>query len=307
MLDVRSLMTLGFLASLLAACAPESSLDLEGEELVEEESRPIIGGTPATDYPEAVLVDMRRGGQFVSVCSGTLIAPRVVLTAGHCVFGYDGWRVTAPHAGGQAREAIQAQTYDWATQHRFVNPSQHDVGLVFLDAPIELDAYPIVAEARVPWGTKVQNVGRIDDGELSFAGLFVGPEVAVQDGARVGYPLAYHTPEVIESGDSGGPVFLPGPAPRTIVAVNSGGGGGIQVLARTDLLHDWIQEAVGSVDQLPGPGGTPEDGCQGIDFAGVCQGSTAVWCQDGKLMSKDCAATGRSCGWVPADNVYECF
>jgi hypothetical protein len=307
MIDLRSLGVFGLVASFLSGCAPEASLDLEDAELVDQESRPIIGGTPATDYPEAVLVDMARGGQLVSVCSGTMIAPRVVLTAGHCVHNYDGWRVTAPFAGGQVRHAVQALTYDWTTDHRFVNPAQHDVGLVILDGPIELETYPVVAEARVPWGTKVQNVGRIDDGELSYTGLFLGPEVAVQDGARYGYPLSYATTEIIESGDSGGPVFLPGPAPRTIVAVNSGSGGGIQVLARVDLLHTWIHETLGSADELPAPAPAPEDSCQGIDFAGVCQGSTAVWCQDGKLMSKDCAATGRSCGWVPADNVYECY
>ena len=61
-------------------------------------SRPanIVGGVRASDHPEAVLVDMDG-----AACSGSLIAPRVVLTAGHCVDGSSVWTITAPYAGGQ--------------------------------------------------------------------------------------------------------------------------------------------------------------------------------------------------------------
>src|SRR5580700_3723687 len=51
----------------------------------------IVGGTPATSYPEAVLVDLSQGGQVTAACSGSLIAPQVVMTAGHCVVTFDGW------------------------------------------------------------------------------------------------------------------------------------------------------------------------------------------------------------------------
>ena len=47
---------------------------------------PIIGGTqaPPGKWPDAVAVIYGGAGQE---CSGTLIAPTVVITAGHCVIG----------------------------------------------------------------------------------------------------------------------------------------------------------------------------------------------------------------------------
>lgn len=296
------------LTSSLAACAPDTSLDTGQDEVVSSDGRDIIGGTSAQAYPSAVLVDLKKNGASVGVCSGAMISPHVVLTAGHCVHGYDGWKVTAPFAGGQSKSSKKGATYDWTSDGEFVDASQHDVGLVFLDGPISLASYPKLAEQRVAWGTKVQNIGRIDNGQTSFSKLFIGPEVAVQNGAQVGYPLSYRSKETIQSGDSGGPVVLPGPAPHTIVAVNSGSGGGIQVLARVDLVFGWIQDAIeaheGSVTAPPSP---PADPCQGITFAGTCQGSTVVWCEGGGLKEIACGGAGKTCGWDGQNGYYNCL
>ena len=57
--------------------------------------------------------------------------------------------------------------------------------------------------------------------------------------------------------------------------------------------------------QEPEP--TPEDPCQGIDYAGVCQGSTLLWCDADALHRYDCATTGDVCGWQDDDVGNNCL
>lgn len=310
-----SLLSLAALSlGLVAGCAPagssEHASDLEEESDGAQDQRAIIGGQTATGFPEGVLIDMAENGQLTSICSGALIAPRVVLTAGHCVHGYDGFLVEAPFVGVTA-QATAAALYDWSADGEYVDPSQHDVALILLDRDVPLPSYPTVASQRLAWGSKVRNVGRIDDGQASWSSLFVGAAVAVQDGARAGFPLDYVTAEKIQSGDSGGPVFQDGT--HHIVAVNSGSGGGTQVLARVDLVASWIQQTVAAWESgQPGGGGAtdpveePEDPCGGVTYEGECAGSRKVqWCEGGEVKSMSCTGSKR-CGWNQQGGYYDC-
>lgn len=242
-----------------AACAPNTGSETS-EETVGRGDRPIIGGTKASAYPEAVLVNMKEGGQVTSVCSGALIAPKVVLTAGHCVFGFDGWDVVAPYANGQKASATSGAVLDWNVTSENVDPTKHDVGLVFLDKAITLSSYPKLAQSPLANGAQVVNVGRINNGVMSNTNLYVSKPVTVKGAASVGFPYDYVATEVIESGDSGGPDLIPGT--HTIVAVNSGSGGGTEVLARVDLVYSWIQQQVAAHGGSGGGGtSTPPAAC----------------------------------------------
>jgi hypothetical protein len=299
---------------LAAGCAPEGSDELdaalaEDAESGAQDGRSIIGGQTATAYPEAVLIDMAQGGQITSICSGAMIRPRVVLTAGHCVLGFDGFLVEAPFVGVTA-QATAAALYDWSNDGEYVDPSQHDVGLILLDRDVPLASYPSVATERLAWGSKVRNVGRIDDGQASWSSLFVGAPVAVYDGQQAGFPLDYVTAEKIQSGDSGGPVFADGT--HQIVAVNSGSGGGTQVLARVDLVGSWIDQTIaaweggdgGGQDADPVP--EPDDPCGGITYEGECTSSKKVtWCEGGEVKTMSCSGRKR-CGWNAQGGYYDC-
>lgn len=217
--------------------------DDEGLDESEQVSTPIVGGSKASSYPEAALLEMSTNGVVKGYCSGSVIAPQVVLTAGHCVAGFTGWSVSAPFLS-QTAKASSAEVYDYKDDgSKNVNRDQHDVGLVFLDSPITVPQYPVLADAPLPAGSSVVTIGRIDNGKLSSSALFVSEPLTIASAAPV-YPYSYVSRQVIESGDSGGPVEVPGTTPHKLVAVNSGSGASMQVLARVDLLKSWITERI---------------------------------------------------------------
>jgi len=221
------------LALFVAACAACSSDYSDTEPSVDFEA--IIGGTPATGYPEAAYLNIDMSPQGGYACTGTLIAPRVVLTAGHCVDGHGVWEV---YVGSSYRKSTSAAVYDWnEAGAETVNPKHHDLGLVFLSDAVNLATYPTLSKTKVADNTKVINVGRVQNGTVLSAEYQGNATISAAD--KIGYPFDYTSAQVIQPGDSGGPVFLSGS--HTLVAVNSGAGSGIQVLARVDLVYDWIQ------------------------------------------------------------------
>lgn len=232
----------------------------EGLEGAERVTSPIVGGSTASAYPESVLVEMLQQGALRAACSGTIIAPQVVLTAGHCVATFTGWRVEAPFLG-QASTSSSAETFDWTSDgSENVNPSEHDLGLVYLDSAISAPQYPALADAPVADGSSIVDIGRIDDGTLSNTALFVSKPITVQNAAPFGYPYDYLSDAVIQPGDSGGPVEVPGTTPHALVGVNSGAGSTTEVLARVDLLKSWIGDRVsshGGAAPAPAPAGAP--------------------------------------------------
>jgi hypothetical protein len=201
-------------------------------------NEPIVGGSLATQYPEAAYLDIDITATGEYLCSATLIAPKVVLTAGHCVDTHTKWEV---HVGAATQVSTSAMTYDW-NEHgaTTVNPAHHDLGLVFLSQAISIAAYPTLASAPLANGAKVTNVGRIKDGVITNA--LYAADTTVSAGAAVGYPFDYQSSDVIQPGDSGGPDFASGT--HVIAAVNSGAGGGTEVLARVDLLETWIAQQI---------------------------------------------------------------
>lgn len=250
------------------ACATKGGDD-------EASSQAIIGGSEARAYEEAALVDIERGGVVSGACSGAVIAPRVVLTAGHCIVGGSGWIVTTPYSARQKVRSVSALTFDYNDNGGTVNPNQHDVGLVVLPTPIRLGTYPTIARAPLAANASLINVGRIDNGRLSSTSLYASAPLRVVPGDGYGYRFAYVATEVIQPGDSGGPDFLNAPGRHVVVAVNSGAGGGTEVLARVDLVASWIDSVVdknGGYDT--GDAGTSDGGAEGGSDAGTSDGGS---------------------------------
>ncbi len=109
------------------------------------------GALDGNGHPGVLLILMEVAGKPAFRCSGTLIAPTVVLTAGHCTGEpgeFSGMRVfaepnvqndpTYPGPGGpNTVEAVSWHTFPGFTEAQFF---LHDVGVIQLAKPITLPA-----------------------------------------------------------------------------------------------------------------------------------------------------------------------
>ena len=109
------------------------------------------GSLDGNSHPAVVLIVMDIAGQPAFRCSGTVIAPRVVLTAGHCAGEpgeFSGMRVFTesdvengnnnyPFAGPNTIEAKAWHSHPLFTEAQFF---RHDVGVVVLSRDVKLAA-----------------------------------------------------------------------------------------------------------------------------------------------------------------------
>lgn len=109
------------------------------------------GAVDGRSHPAVVLVVMDIAGRPAFRCSGTLIAPKVVVTAGHCAGEpgeFSGVRVFTesdvengnnnfPFAGRNTIEAVQWQAHPLFTNRAFF---LHDVGVIVLSKGVKLAA-----------------------------------------------------------------------------------------------------------------------------------------------------------------------
>jgi V8-like Glu-specific endopeptidase len=248
--------------TLLGGCAERTSL----EEPLGSAEQAIKGGTPATGFPEAALVNVQQNGQNSMGCTGTVIAPRVVLTAAHCVADGDGWVVSMPYAQNQTAHGSSSAVYDWTNTNDQVTPDQHDVALVFLDSPINLTTYPTIATSELANGAQIVTLGRVKGGQLSKTTVYQSGANKVSTSPPYDFNFDYSSPMVLEAGDSGGASYAIGT--HTIVAVNSTGDSSVQLIARVDLLADWIAQKVAAHGGGGGGGSNPGGGTGGSSGGG---------------------------------------
>ena len=114
----------------------------------------ITGGTvdDTGEHPNVGIVVLRVPGRGIRICSGTLIHPRVVLTAGHCVAAFQGNFVSgtsdisllsvnfvSPHVpgpvGGDNREVVAIVLHP-KFDSRLIPNGGTDIGLLILKDPV---------------------------------------------------------------------------------------------------------------------------------------------------------------------------
>lgn len=319
----------------LAAC---SATPDDGGGLVSSTRRnPIVNGAPTSDYPATGMLLMQ--GQ--PSCTGTVVGPRTVLTAAHCV---DGVSPTSLEFGfgpsaGQIQASVQvigtAQHPKWDSQQLL-----NDIAVLTLaeDAPVQRASMNSFMDAG--WvGKQVTLVGYgVTDGpSQSGAGTKRMVDVTID---QVDATTLHYTTEQGKTacnGDSGGPAYVEVDGNLVIVGVTSYGDQNCQqfgVYTRVDTYLDFVFEQIaaagpGNPDpNQPDPNnpdpnnpdpndpnnpGDPNDpnypgdpggdpGCNGETWEGRCEGDTVIWCEDGQVMSIDCMA----CGYNDQCGYYDC-
>jgi MYXO-CTERM domain-containing protein len=289
----------------LSACDQEPS-----EERLDTEFR-IVGGQPDAEDPAVpfLLVYDTQSEAPRSVCSGTLIDSRFILTAAHCVdAGTLGFEVGAIGAyfGTTAMDddpgfVFYTEAVGFTAHEGWDGASApdqgNDIAVIELAENVPLQPIPINRQplSDQDLGAPVRLVGW---GITSGGGEDSGVKRAVQsqlfdfDG---GFVVVGGPQTNTCSGDSGGPAFMQLGGQPVVVGVTSFGDAACEqygVSTRVDAFADWIDAAMGGAPTPPPAGGGQiGDDCNtGDDCAsGLCvDGGQGGFCSDACDDDGDC-------------------
>ena len=200
-------------------------------------------------------------GSRGTVCTGSLIAPNIVLTAGHCIEAGTSYRVIDPTT--QPPKLITAQKAVTHPQFNMQSMLAHrataDVALLQLEAP---------PKAKTPAALGIPDIPIAVGGRFTIAGIGVTVRGDGRSGGtiRVASLVATGKPGTLQirlvdpvgqgtrdglgacTGDSGAPVFEDKPSGPAIIGVvswstgpnGSAGCGGMTGVTPLTLYRDWI-------------------------------------------------------------------
>ncbi len=269
----------------------EPELAMPADVAPPEQATPrVVGGAPSPvgKWPDAVYVTSNGGA-----CTGTLIHPKWVLTAAHCIGGLNEallnavdisvrFESDASLGGAERMRIVREVAFDQSWQRS----GGVDIALVELERPSEKVKPRIIGRdcitedflvdgadvTIVGWGvTQGNGTGNTD---VQMEGVSQVQTADCSVGSVNGIVTGCQTPggEIGAGGngvdacfgDSGGPLYLTTPTGTYVVGATSRSYQGVPfsqpcefggIWSRPDYVMDWIEETIG--EELPHPACTP--------------------------------------------------
>jgi hypothetical protein len=293
---------------------------------LQQSSRPIVSGSAA---PDAATMKLTKGqfmaigsirlvykGKNILYGSATLIADRLVLTAGHVPLDYDRWdgdpatfstrlfpttmvKFVVGNDANNPDKVLDVEKIIINPQFQSHVAVEHDLALLVLKesatkAVPGIETIPVNLALMTP-GTAV--------GKTIFSGGFGSTTCYSQQFSPIrywaqqticqvyGYELGHKTvgQGMYTNGDSGAGVFMTcsDGVPRQVSVISAHADPQCKQTqgTRLDAHADWLRTQLkGSCDQLK------------VTATGSCDGQVAVWCDDGQVVRSNCAARKLTCG-----------